>query len=103
MTPGIDQMTMDGMSNDRLTKIMEKVKSWEYECKPARRIYIPKANGKFRPLGIPSSDDKIVQAAVKTLLEPKCEKIFHPKSFAYRPIRSAHQALLSVRGMVGIT
>jgi len=96
-------MTVDGMSNERLTRIMENVKNWRYECKPARRVYIPKANGKLRPLGIPSSDDKIVQTAVKTLLEPKCEKIFHPKSFAYRPNKSAHQALMSVRGMVGIT
>lgn len=103
MTPGVDNMTVDGMSNKRLTKIMEDVKTWRYECKPARRVYIPKANGKVRPLGIPSSDDKIVQTAVKTLLEPKCEEIFHPKSFAYRPKKSAHQALMSVRGMVGIT
>lgn len=103
LTLGVDKQTVDGMSNERLTKIMEQVIKWQYKCKPARRIYIPKANGKLRPLGIPSSDDKIVQVAIKLLLEPRCEEIFHPKSFAYRPKRSAHQALLRVRGMVGIT
>jgi nicotine oxidoreductase len=101
MTPGSDEATLDGMSLERINKIMDKVKKWEYECKPTRRVYIPKANGKMRPLGIPSSDDKLVQTVVKLIIEPECEKMFHKNSFGFRPGKSVHHALLSVRGMIG--
>jgi retron-type reverse transcriptase len=57
----------------------------------------------MRPLGIPCTNDKILQLIIKSIIEPKCEQIFHNKSFGFRPKRSVHQALLSVRGMVGST
>lgn len=101
MTPGVDKTTLDSMSNTKLEKLRDEVISWKYKCNPARRIYIPKSNGKMRPLGIPSTNDKILQMVLKAIIEPSCEKIFHDKSFGFRPHRSIHDALLSVRGMIG--
>jgi group II intron reverse transcriptase/maturase len=103
MTPGTDGQTLDGISINKLTKLRDAVISWEYKCNPTKRIYIPKANGKLRPLGIPSIMDKILQVVIKMLIEPKCEEIFHPNSFGFRPKRSVHHALLEVRSMKGIT
>jgi nicotine oxidoreductase len=103
MTNGTDNLTIDGTSLNTLKKLSSSVKNWTYECKPTKRIYIKKANGKLRPLGIPTFNDKILQTAIKLLIEPKCEEIFHNRSFAFRPGRSIHQALRCVQGMVGIT
>jgi group II intron reverse transcriptase/maturase len=103
MTPGADGQTLDGLSIKKLTKLRDAVINWEYKCNPTKRIYIPKANGKLRPLGIPSMMDKILQVVIKLLIEPKCEEIFHPNSFGFRPKRSVHHALLEVRSMMGIT
>lgn len=104
MTPGTDGRTLDGMSIKKLEVLMENVKKWEYECKPTKRVYIKKANGKLRPLGIPSTMDKILQMAIKMIIEPVCEdQIFNSNSYGFRPNRSLHHALNAVRGMVGIT
>ena len=103
MTPGTDHNTLDGMSLTKLTKLRDSVINCSYNCKPTKRIYIPKSNGKLRPLGIPSITDKILQTVIKYLIEPKCEEIFHPKSFAFRPGRSVHHALIEVQSMMGIT
>ena len=61
MTAGSDGKTIDGMSMKRIEALIQKLKDFSYQPKPARRTYIPKANGKTRPLGIPSFDDKLVQ------------------------------------------
>lgn len=99
LTPGVYKETLDGMSPvEKLQKLQESVLNWTYQCKPTKRIYIPKANGKIRPLGIPSTIDKIILLVLKKLLEPKCQQLFHPKS-----VKSVQEALWSVRGMVGIT
>jgi nicotine oxidoreductase len=103
MTPGTDMQTLDGISIKKLISLKDSVINWEYQCNPTKRIYIPKANGKLRPLGIPSTMDKILQVVIKSLIEPKCEEIFHPNSFGFRPKRSVHHALLEVRSMMGIT
>jgi len=57
----------------------------------------------MRPLGIPSTMDKLLQVILKDLIEPKCEEIFHPMSFGFRPKKSVHHALIEIQRMMGIT
>ena len=64
MTPGTDGKTVDQMSIQRIEKLIESLKTEAYQPKPARRVYIPKKNGKERPLGIPSFEDKLVQEVI---------------------------------------
>ena len=69
MTPGSDGKTIDGMSVDRIGHLIAALKDESYMPTPARRVYIPKKNGKKRPLGIPSIEDKMVQEVVRLILE----------------------------------
>ncbi len=92
-TPGVDGTTMDGFSEQRVDAIIERLKSGTYRFQPTRRVYIPKANGKQRPLGIPSGDDKLVQEVVRSLLERIYEPVFYDSSHGFRPGRSCHTAL----------
>lgn len=97
-TPGIDpQNTLDSFSLERMEGIIARVMDGSYRFSPARRQYIPKPNGKKRPLGIPTADDKLVQAAVKILLEQIYEPIFANQSHGFRRGRSCHTALTEVR------
>ena len=68
MTAGVDNQTFDGMNLNRIQRIINSLKNHTYQPKPARRTYIPKKNKKLRPLGIPSSDDKLVQQIVKLMM-----------------------------------
>lgn len=98
LTPGIDPgNTLDGFSLERLERIMAAVLDGSYRFSPARRQYIPKPNGKKRPLGIPTADDKLVQAAVKILLEHIYEPVFADQSHGFRRGRSCHSALTEIR------
>ena len=76
MTAGTDGKTIDAMSLERIDRLIETLKTETYQPKPSRRTYIPKKNGKLRPLGIPSIDDKLVQEIVRMLLEAIYEGSF---------------------------
>jgi retron-type reverse transcriptase len=95
-TRGVDGVTMDGFSMERVANLIALLKEGRYRVKPVRRVYIPKANGKRRPLGIPSRDDKLVQEVVRSLLECIYEPIFSDRSHGFRPQRSCHTALKEV-------
>ncbi len=97
LTKGVDETTLDGMSKARVDKIMMSLKDGSYEPKPVRRVYIPKKNGKMRPLGVPSSDDKLVQEVVRMLLDRIYEPNFSNYSHGFRPNRSCHTALTQLR------
>lgn len=97
MTAGVDKQTFDGMNLNRIQKIINSLKRHTYQPKPARRIYIPKKNKKLRPLGIPSSDDKLVQQVVKLLLESIYEDTFSDTSHGFRPNKSCITALSHVK------
>jgi len=99
MTAGSDGKTLDDMSIKRIQQIIDSLKDYSYQPSPARRTYISKKNdpNKKRPLGIPSSDDKLVQEVVRMILESIYEPTFSPQSHGFRPNRSCHTALLQVK------
>ena len=97
MTAGADGKTIDGMGMKRIESLILRLRDFSYQPKPARRTYIPKANGKMRPLGIPSFDDKLVQEVVRLILESIYEPTFCNTSHGFRPKRSCHTALQYVK------
>jgi len=80
ITKGTDEVTLDGFSEERVVAIITRLKSGTYRFKPTRSTYIPKKNGKKRPLGISSGDDKLVQEVVRIILERIYEPIFEESS-----------------------
>jgi group II intron reverse transcriptase/maturase len=93
ITPGVDQQTLDGFSEERVTFLMTRLKNGTYRFQPVRRTYVPKKNGKKRPLGISSGDDKLVQEVGRIILERIYEPVFENSSHGFRPGRSPHTAL----------
>ncbi|EGI2115050.1 group II intron reverse transcriptase/maturase, partial [Listeria monocytogenes] len=98
MTAGTDGKTIDGMSTKRISGLVDKLRDFSYQPQPVRRVYIPKKNGKKRPLGIPSVEDKLVQEVIKNLLESIYEPTFSKFSHGFRPEKSCHTALIQVKG-----
>lgn len=96
MTPGTDGKTIDEMSLERIERLIVSLKDESYQPHPARRVYIPKKNGKKRPLGIPSFEDKLVQEVVRLLLEAIYEGHFEGTSHGFRP----HRSCLTALGMI---
>ncbi len=102
-TKGVINDTADGFSEAKVAKIIQSLKDGTYRATPVRRTYIEKKNGKKRPLGIPTFTDKLVQEAVRMLLESVYEPIFLNCSHGFRPERSCHTALTELtRGFSGI-
>lgn len=97
MTKGTDNQTIDGMSISRIDELIEKMRDESYQPNPSKRIYIPKKNGKKRPLGIPSFNDKLVQEVLRMILEAIYEGYFEPTSHGFRPKKSCHTALLQIQ------
>jgi group II intron reverse transcriptase/maturase len=95
-TPGVDGQTMTDMNNEQVLRLSEELQAGMYQPKPVRRVYIPKRNGKLRPLGIPTSRDKIIQAGVTLILEAIYEPIFRKCSHGFRAGHSTITALLQV-------
>jgi len=107
--PGLDGMSFEDIEAQGVEKFLAAIRqellTGTYQPTKNRRVEIPKGNGKTRKLGIPTIKDRVVQGAVKLILEPIFEADFHISSFAYRPRRTAHQALdRVVHGLVqGLT
>ena len=97
MTKGTDNNTVDDMSLSRIEQLIGALKDETYQPSPSRRTYIPKKNGKKRPLGVPTFDDKLVQEVLRMILEAIFEKRFENCSHGFRPMRSCHTALIQVK------
>lgn len=97
MTKGSDNKTIDGFSLEVIDKIIMSLKDLSYKPNPARRVYIDKKSGGKRPLGIPSFSDKIIQQVIKELLEAIYEPNFAETSHGFRPERSCHTALITIK------
>lgn len=98
MTAGADGTTIDGMSDERIARIIASLRDRSYQPKPARREYIAKKNSKKkRPLGIQSGNDKLVQEVVKMILESIYEPVFSKHSHGFRPNRSCQTALQQIQ------
>lgn len=97
LTKGVTDNTLDGFSPERVKSIVARLKKGTYRFTPVRRVYVPKVNGKKRPLGIPTADDKLVQSAVKLLLELVYEPVFSNRSHGFRRGRSCHTSLTEIR------
>lgn len=97
MTPGTDGEAIDGFNKKQVRKLIELLKAERYHPNPVRRVYIPKKNGKVRPLGIPTFKDKLVQEVARQILEVIYEPIFSDNSHGFRPDRSCHTALYQIK------
>jgi group II intron reverse transcriptase/maturase len=96
MTPGASAETADGMSEEKIDQIIEAMRYERYRFSPARRVYIPKKNGKLRPLGLPSWSDKLVGEVVRLMLEAYYEPTFSGHSHGFRSGKGCHTALREV-------
>jgi len=94
--PGVDGQTVAQYEEHleaNLPGLLNRAKSGAYLALPVKRVYVPKDNGESRPIGIPTTEDKVLGRAIVMLLEPIYEEAFYDFSYGFRPGRSAHQAL----------
>lgn len=101
-TKGVNGHTikyLERLSKDKLIGIVRQRLSC-YKPNPVRRVFIPKSNGKQRPLGIPTIEDRLIQQCILQILEPICEGKFHKSSFGFRPNRSTHHAIARCQHLI---
>jgi len=101
---GIDAVTWeeyDKKLDENIETLLAKMKQFSYRPQPAKRVYIPKANGKLRPLGIPCYEDKLVAAVMADLLNEVYECIFLDTSYGFRPKRGCHDAVKELNRLIG--
>lgn len=100
---GVDTRTKESYTEAEIRQaiagVVQQLKARKYRPQPVRRVFIPKSNGKLRPLGIPTVIDKVIQLAVAKILEPLFEPLFLDSSYGYRPKRNAHEAVKAVNDM----
>jgi RNA-directed DNA polymerase len=104
--PGTDGITMEAFGGDldaEIDRLWQELRTGRYRASPVRRVYIPKANGTLRPLGVPTVRDRTVQRAVANLLSTVYEPYFKEFSYGFRPGRSTHDALESLRLIIDRT
>jgi RNA-directed DNA polymerase len=100
---GIDEVSWKGYGEQfeaNIKGLLERMKKMSYRPQAVRRVYIPKENGKQRPIGIPTTEDKLVQKAMSRIMEAIYEQDFHGSSYGFRPGRSCHQALRKVGELI---
>lgn len=97
MTEGVTEETVDTMSLDKIETIIKALRDDTFQWRPARRVYIPKKNGKLRPLGLPDWSDKLVQEVIRLLLNAYYEPQFSDHSHGFRPERGCHTALREIK------
>lgn len=103
-TRGVDGVTVDNVKLKNVDKYITECKKKlnNFEPSMVRRVYIPKGGGKMRPLGIPAFEDRIIQQAIKQVLEPICEAKFYKNSFGFRPNRSVEHAIATFEKYVNL-
>ena len=92
-TKGVNEDTADGFSEAKINRIIKSLETETYQPKPARRTYIQKANGKMRPLGIPTFTDKLVQEVLRLVLQAVYEPVWSPVAQSPRRTRTARMAV----------
>ncbi|MCX6064978.1 MAG: reverse transcriptase domain-containing protein [Chloroflexi bacterium] len=97
MTPGATPETVDGMSMKKIDNIIEAIRFERYQWTPVRRTYVKKANGKLRPLGLPTWSDKLLQEVIRFILEAYYEPQFSQHSHGFRPKKGCHTALREIQ------
>jgi retron-type reverse transcriptase len=101
--PGVDEISVAAYGQDlreNLRRLIRRMRTWSYPPQPVKRAYLPKANGTRRPLGIPATEDKVVQAGMTRILEAVYESDFADCSDGFRKGRGCHQALRALHDML---
>jgi len=101
MTKGVTDETVDGMSVKKIERLIDDIRNERYKWNAVKRVYIPKKNGKKRPLGIPTWGDKLLQEVLRSILESYYEPQFSDSSHGFRPNRGCHTALSEIQTWKG--